>query len=158
MPPATTRQLGVRTEWTKTMRRTVDNSDYEFRVYEVAGLVTALQRGSGESGEMAAAITDWAPSARYYVRYTRGGGVHAVGIVDHPNGGTRVYYGRAGGAGYDKVAAALSGMPLPGRHGWYLTDHSAMREGEGYPGPYGGERRAVMVHRGGYLPAHLVLK
>ena len=33
-----------------------------------------------------------------------------------------------------------------------------MREGEGYPGPYGGERRAVMVHRGGYLPAHLVLK
>ena len=47
MPPATTRQLGVRTEWTAAMRRTVDNSDYEFRVYEVAGLVTALQRGSG---------------------------------------------------------------------------------------------------------------
>ena len=137
------------------MRRTVDNSDYEFRVYEVAGLVTALQRGSGESEEMAAAITDWAPSARYFVRITSGGGVHAVGIVDHPNGGTRVYYGRATGYGYDKVAAALAGMPLPGPGGWYLTDHSAM---EGYPGPYGGERRAVMVHRGGYLPAHLVLK
>tara|TARA_R100000654_G_scaffold22605_2_gene44830 strand:+ start:12 stop:377 length:366 start_codon:yes stop_codon:yes gene_type:complete len=113
---------------------------------------------SGDTEAVVRTVQDWSPSACYYVRYTRGGGVHAVGIVDHPNGGTRVYYGRATGYGYDKVAAALSGMPLPGRHGWYLTDHSAIPSGAGWRDRYDFERNAVMVHRGGYLPSHLVIK
>ena len=195
MPETYTRPMVPRDNWTDAMRRTRDNPNSVFRVYELApmmdpiadlltsaqALVQAYTTGAAEGGSVdwadldtahAAALDalnkhgatvdawrrrleQWSPGATYYVRVTAGGGVHAVGIVDHPSGGVRVYYGRATGHGYDKTAAALSGMPLPcGR--WYLTDHSAMKEG--WTDAYGAEHRAVMVHRGGYLPQHLVIR
>jgi len=196
MPECYTTPAAPRESWSAAMRRTRDNPDAVYRVYEVQpliattedlidgarALVAAYDAGaeaggsvewedldtahrmlraaltlSGDTEAVVRTVQDWHASAQYYVRYTRGGGVHAVGLVDHPNGGTRAYYGRATGYGYDKVAAALSGMPLPGPGGWRLTDHSAI-SGAGWRDRYDCERRAVMVHRGGYLPSHLVLK
>ena len=197
MPETYTRPMAPRDNWTDAMRRTRDNPNSVFRVYEIAPMMDpiadllapaqalvqayaatprhpalpvdwtgldmahaaaldALNKYGATVSAWRRRLEQWSPGATYYVRVTAGGGVHAVGIVDHPSGATRVYYGRATGYGYDKTAAALSGMPLPGRHGWYLTDHSAMREG--WTDAYGSKRHAVMVHRGGYLPQHLVIR
>ena len=75
-------------------------------------------------------------------------------------GSMEVYYGNAGGGGYDRLAAAAAGIPIGTalapdgeRHRVITTDHSGAFtldhpwrvEGERGPGEF-------LIHRSGYLP------
>lgn len=134
--------------WPARAEQTRDNPDEVISVFDGDILKAEISGGTAPKLAMYKAET-----ARIYLRYTA---ATAYAVCLYTEGdATRVFYGRAGGYGYDRVAAACDGMPVGTVNGELivLTNHCGLDRLGG--DPTGGNARQFLAHRGGYLPAPL---
>lgn len=156
-----------------------DDYDQSFSVID-STVVAARLRDVGESDIMTSSMgfdpverAIWmGTSAVLYTRSTSAT-TYVVALVSPWDeeageyaGDTEVYYGSAGGYGYDRLAAAAAGIPIgtafaPGgkRHRVITTDHSGLFTMD-HPWREEDERGngAFLVHRSGYLPRGLFVR
>lgn len=139
----------ITSNWPARASQTRDNPDRVITVFDGAELARRIQ--DGEDPERA---LWWSITARLFLRTTGSGNVYAVCLWTPPGESNRVFYGSAGGYGYDKTAAALDGMPVGTVNGQVvcLTDHCGLDQLGKFPGF---DAREIIVHRSGGLPAPL---
>jgi hypothetical protein len=124
-------------------RQTRDHPDEVIRIIHRDRVTEAVKVGGDPEQAIHRNTT-----ALLYLRYTKAMCYAVCLFVDtEMEGPSQVYYGTAGGGGYDKAAAALSGMPIAMMDGEpiVLTDHCGLdhRDDNPFPG-----KREITAHRG----------
>lgn len=104
--------------WPARAQQTRDNPSTTRIVVDGAKLAELIK-----AGEEPARAFMLARTATIYIRHTDSS-CYAVTIEERADTGNRVWFGSAGGYGYDRTAAALDGHPI-GR-GLCATDHCGL--------------------------------
>ena len=132
--------------WPARAQACRDNPEQVFRVYDGDKLRELITSGTDPHRALV-----YAQTATVYLRWGSGGTCYAV-TCEYTDGSARVWYGTAGGHGYDKAAAALEGHGIG--KGLIATDHCGLDRRNLKGTDLEGER-AILVTRNGTLPRGL---